>query len=203
VFFKGHSFVFPQKCSQQLESEESYFEIGFPECFANFIGMETCTASSSHGGEDEHLYQKRNRPVDSCEGSRERRHLRFSSPFLVCSVALSLLFLPHRQTTGLIVTNPAIRISIPTQLPAFRSRPSSLNARKGFISASRTNNVNMQATASKDTDSIQTFFPAANRIIAIGDLHGDAKALRACLDMAGLVDQDGNWAGGDTHLVQV
>ncbi len=61
----------------------------------------------------------------------------------------------------------------------------------------------MQATTSQDADSIQTFFPAANRIIAIGDVHGDAKALRACLDMAGLVDKDGNWAGGDTHLVQV
>lgn len=40
------------------------------------------------------------------------------------------------------------------------------------------------------------------RIIAIGDLHGDYDAYRAILSAAGLIDEDGKWSGGDTILVQ-
>ena len=40
------------------------------------------------------------------------------------------------------------------------------------------------------------------RIIAIGDLHGDFEQYRAVLKMTGLVDKNGQWIGGRTHLVQ-
>lgn len=46
-------------------------------------------------------------------------------------------------------------------------------------------------------------YPAVDRIVAIGDVHGDMRAFRKSLVAAGVVDQDGEWAGGKTVLVQV
>jgi len=40
------------------------------------------------------------------------------------------------------------------------------------------------------------------RIIAIGDLHGDFDNYLATLQAAGLVDRKGKWTGGSAHLVQ-
>ncbi len=40
------------------------------------------------------------------------------------------------------------------------------------------------------------------RIVAIGDLHGDFEQYRAVMRMTGLIDTKGNWKGGRTHLVQ-
>ena len=42
----------------------------------------------------------------------------------------------------------------------------------------------------------------APRIVAIGDIHGDADGLAAILRQAGLTDAAGAWAGGTTTLVQ-
>jgi hypothetical protein len=41
-----------------------------------------------------------------------------------------------------------------------------------------------------------------DRIVAIGDLHGDYDNYLAALRAAGLVDRKGKWSGGDTHFVQ-
>ena len=41
------------------------------------------------------------------------------------------------------------------------------------------------------------------RVVVFGDLHGDADKFEAMLRDAGLVDASGNWAGGQTHFVQV
>jgi len=40
------------------------------------------------------------------------------------------------------------------------------------------------------------------RIVAVGDVHGDYQQLLAVLKSAGLIDGQGNWTGGKTHLVQ-
>lgn len=40
------------------------------------------------------------------------------------------------------------------------------------------------------------------RIVAIGDIHGDYEHYMATLKAAGLIDERGKWAGGATHLVQ-
>lgn len=45
--------------------------------------------------------------------------------------------------------------------------------------------------------------PAPQRIVAIGDLHGDHDAWRAIARAAGLVDAGGKWSGGKTTLVQM
>src|ERR1051326_6057847 len=42
-----------------------------------------------------------------------------------------------------------------------------------------------------------------DRIVAIGDIHGDYEQLLNMLRLAKVVDMDGKWVGGKTHLVQV
>ncbi len=41
-----------------------------------------------------------------------------------------------------------------------------------------------------------------DRVVAVGDIHGDYEQYLAVLKSAGLVDDGGHWAGGKTHLVQ-
>jgi hypothetical protein len=55
----------------------------------------------------------------------------------------------------------------------------------------------------KEEVEVQTHFPGADRIVAIGDVHGDFNALRRCLKIAGVCDEDERWTGGTTHLVQL
>jgi len=50
---------------------------------------------------------------------------------------------------------------------------------------------------------VPTFFPAVERVIAIGDVHGDVDALIGCLKLSKLIDDDESWIGGKTHLVQL
>jgi hypothetical protein len=40
------------------------------------------------------------------------------------------------------------------------------------------------------------------RIVAVGDVHGDYEHFVAVLRFAGIIDDQGNWSGGKTHLVQ-
>ncbi|MEI9939667.1 MAG: metallophosphoesterase [Pseudomonadota bacterium] len=44
--------------------------------------------------------------------------------------------------------------------------------------------------------------PAVERIVAIGDLHGDVSALRAALRLAGAIDDAGSWIGKTLVVVQ-
>jgi hypothetical protein len=45
--------------------------------------------------------------------------------------------------------------------------------------------------------------PAAKRLVAIGDLHGDAAAARKVLRLAGAIDEHDAWIGGDLVVVQL
>jgi hypothetical protein len=45
--------------------------------------------------------------------------------------------------------------------------------------------------------------PAPQRIVAIGDLHGDHDAWRAIARSAGIIDAKGKWSGGNATLVQM
>ena len=40
-------------------------------------------------------------------------------------------------------------------------------------------------------------FPSAERLVAIGDLHGDLEAARGALALAGAIDGDDRWIGGN------
>ena len=48
-----------------------------------------------------------------------------------------------------------------------------------------------------------TFAPAAPRIVAIGDLHGDVAGTRKALVLVGAIDDKDSWIGGDLVVVQV
>jgi hypothetical protein len=44
--------------------------------------------------------------------------------------------------------------------------------------------------------------PSRARLVAIGDIHGDLKALREALQLAGAIDSDDRWIGKDLTVVQ-
>ena len=48
----------------------------------------------------------------------------------------------------------------------------------------------------------QDAFSGVERIVAVGDIHGDHEAFLAILRDAALIDQKSRWSGGKTHLVQ-
>ncbi len=45
--------------------------------------------------------------------------------------------------------------------------------------------------------------PAPARLVAIGDLHGDLDAARRALALAGAIDDEGHWSGGELVVVQL
>jgi hypothetical protein len=49
---------------------------------------------------------------------------------------------------------------------------------------------------------IPTRFPSADRLVAIGDLHGDLSATRSVLRLAGAIDENAQWIGGNLVVVQ-
>jgi len=49
---------------------------------------------------------------------------------------------------------------------------------------------------------IPTRFPAAQRVVAIGDLHADLGATRRALRLAGAIDEEDRWIGGRLVVVQ-
>ncbi|MCW8984812.1 MAG: metallophosphoesterase [Thermoanaerobaculales bacterium] len=49
---------------------------------------------------------------------------------------------------------------------------------------------------------LPTRYPPAQRIVAIGDLHGDLAATRTALQLAGAIDEHDQWAGGTMVVVQ-
>jgi hypothetical protein len=46
-------------------------------------------------------------------------------------------------------------------------------------------------------------FPAAERVVAVGDLHGDIGSMREALRLAGAIDDKDRWVGEKLVLVQV
>jgi hypothetical protein len=49
---------------------------------------------------------------------------------------------------------------------------------------------------------IPSRYPAAKRLVAIGDLHGDLAATRSALRAAGAIDEADRWIGGELVVVQ-
>ena len=45
-------------------------------------------------------------------------------------------------------------------------------------------------------------YPARERVVAFGDIHGDVGATRAALKLGGAIDADGAWVGGNMAVVQ-
>lgn len=53
------------------------------------------------------------------------------------------------------------------------------------------------------TPELRTRYPAQERLIAIGDIHGDLEKARQSLSLAGLIDASGKWVGGSSMVVQI
>lgn len=60
-----------------------------------------------------------------------------------------------------------------------------------------------QAAVCKPTEVDAYHWTGVDRIIAIGDLHGDYESYLLTLKSAGLIDERDQWRGGATHLVQL
>jgi hypothetical protein len=58
------------------------------------------------------------------------------------------------------------------------------------------------AVGTTSTDAAPEAGAPPPRVVAIGDLHGDLDSALQALRLAGLVDEGGRWAGGETVLVQ-
>ena len=46
-------------------------------------------------------------------------------------------------------------------------------------------------------------YPKAQRVVALGDIHGDFNAFILTLQKSNVIDKDYHWCGGKTHVVQV
>ncbi len=51
-------------------------------------------------------------------------------------------------------------------------------------------------------EAVPDTFQGVERVVAVGDVHGDVDALAEVLRLAGLIDAKGRWSGGKAHLVQ-
>lgn len=60
----------------------------------------------------------------------------------------------------------------------------------------------LPVACARNAGELPTRFPAADRIVAIGDLHGDLAATRGALQLAGAIDDADRWIGGDLVVVQ-
>jgi hypothetical protein len=69
-----------------------------------------------------------------------------------------------------------------------------------FLDFSATGKVTSSPMVAPDESSC---FPAAERVVAIGDIHGDVDAARKAFLLAGLIDESGRWTGGTSVCVQV
>jgi hypothetical protein len=59
-----------------------------------------------------------------------------------------------------------------------------------------------RATVAAQIEDASFRHAAAERVVAIGDLHGDLRATRAALRLAGALGDDGHWSGGKLVVVQ-
>ena len=87
------------------------------------------------------------------------------------------------------------------------------NAQRGYADSSETSGQKVLDTIqhpvqqnehahSSDTTEAHVTGQFTRRIVAVGDLHGDLPNAQQVLQMAGVVDEDGNWSGGVDFFVQ-
>jgi hypothetical protein len=67
----------------------------------------------------------------------------------------------------------------------------------------RFNNLWKEKCSKYEIEQQPHILPPVDRIIVIGDLHGDWEMTLKVLQIAKVIDKDGDWIGGDTVIVQV
>lgn len=63
--------------------------------------------------------------------------------------------------------------------------------------------LNPESDAPNSPSQFQTRMPCPDRLVAIGDLHGDLEKSKQAFRLAGLIDDIGKWIGGSATVVQV
>jgi hypothetical protein len=85
---------------------------------------------------------------------------------------------------------------LPKHRSGIRVVPPRGRGRRSFLRALFLSFLSLTALHAQDT------FQNVQRIVAIGDIHGDYAQLVSLLQTAGVIDRKGKWVGGKTHLVQ-
>jgi hypothetical protein len=70
-----------------------------------------------------------------------------------------------------------------------------------FVACSVTSDVKQLEHSAPILD-VPSRYPAPRRLVAIGDLHGDLAATRSALRLAGAIDHEDRWIGGNLVVVQ-
>jgi hypothetical protein len=115
-----------------------------------------------------------------------RRRLLEKFPTLLCRVS------PGLGTVGILLA-----------ACAFTSRYSSTTWVPRAIQPEGTAFAQPRPTARTTLPERPWRFPAVDRVAAVGDLHGDWRATRAALRLAGAIDAQQGWHGGKLVVVQV
>ncbi|HUG54633.1 MAG TPA: metallophosphoesterase [Vicinamibacteria bacterium] len=76
------------------------------------------------------------------------------------------------------------------------------HARVLFVAAMAASLAVGGATARPAAVLAEEAWPSVERVLAVGDVHGDLEPLLALLRAGGVLDERGRWSGGRTHLVQ-
>lgn len=101
---------------------------------------------------------------------------------------------PGQTGDGAPILSPSLAAEMPATAPA-----------GSLIQPASFSNAAAPAPAPTPTTGgpkVQDVWTGIDRIIAVGDIHGDYEQFTAVLRSAGLIDSYGNWTGGRTHLVQ-
>lgn len=89
-----------------------------------------------------------------------------------------------------------------TKEPSAAPSSTTENAGRTAVSAASSAPTAPTAVASSTALSLATSKPAPERVVAIGDLHGDLESARRALRLAGAIDPADRWIGGKLVVVQ-
>lgn len=109
-------------------------------------------------------------------------------------IALSI---PLSLGIGCTTDNPSRSPSSPSEADSTKSSP-----RADVPQADTPAPVAAPEASSSPTLDRPTRYPETDRIVAVGDVHGDLDATIRVLRLGGLIDAENHWSGGSTVFVQ-
>ncbi|GAA5864642.1 hypothetical protein JCM8547_008259 [Rhodosporidiobolus lusitaniae] len=113
--------------------------------------------------------------------------------------------MPPPRLSALLLVLPFIALFYLSRTKEDRppSRITSVSSKQGGQAAFVNQNVLVNPAASHQAQpAIVTDTPLSQRIVAVGDIHGDLPRMAAVLRRAEIIDLKGQWIGGETILVQ-
>ncbi|HEY1339816.1 MAG TPA: metallophosphoesterase [Bryobacteraceae bacterium] len=99
-------------------------------------------------------------------------------------------------------TNAAPGAPTPAPAEVTTAAPASATPATGTPAPAAPPAVAPAAIHNPPEERVQDVWTGVDRVIAVGDIHGDYEQFAKVLHSAGLIDGRANWVGGRTHLVQ-